>query len=80
MKVWVTKYALTKGIQEVEVDRREDSQYCYSKDQWRVQYVGLGKEWHLTRDSAVTRANEMRRAKLSSLRKSFAKFEKLNFV
>lgn len=79
MRIWVTKYALTAGIQEVEADTVEESMAGYKDSSgWRLWVHG--KDWHRTRDSAVERAEEMRVAKIASLKKSIAKLEKLSFT
>lgn len=38
-----------------------------------------GNEWHRTREEAVARAEQMRAAKIASLKKQIAKLEKLSF-
>jgi hypothetical protein len=83
MKFWVTKYALTQGIQEVEAKDPADGNTpsmlvvktdgCFGTQG----YHGEGKEWHRSPESAQKRANEMVKAKIASLKKSLAKFEKM---
>lgn len=82
MKVWITKYALTTGIYEAEVEET----HCASMVSLRTapgsfsQYFhGEGKDWHRTKESAVARAESMRIKKIASLKKSLAAFEKLRF-
>ena len=56
MKVWITKYALTRGI--IETDNLND---CYS-----------GKEYswiHYDKEAAIQKAEEMRQKKIESLEK-----------
>jgi len=78
MKVWVTKYALTKGILEVEVDSPvEDERMVRASGGWTTYYHK--PDWHMTKAEAVARAEEMRTKKLASLRKQAAKLEKLRF-
>lgn len=74
MKVWITKYALTKGIFECEVEP------CFNINPNMVAGRGLheyfhGNDWHRTREAAVIRANEMRAVKIKSLQKSLAKLQ-----
>lgn len=77
--VFVTKYALTKGIFEREV---ED---CFDISPDLVSVVGSWSEyyhandWHRTREEAVARAEQMRIAKIGSLKKQIARLEKLSF-
>ena len=81
MKVWITKYALTQGIFEIEAEecgmgfpgmiqpKEEHPSHCHEE----------GKDWHRSKDSAVKRAEEMRQKKISSLRKKLEKLEKMKF-
>lgn len=79
MKVWITKYALSKGIKEKEV-KQSDSfpETVYGKDLYES-YHGEGKEWHRTKESALARAEELRKKKIASLCKQIEKLEKLRF-
>ncbi len=79
MKVWVTKYALTKGIEEKEVKVSESSPSMVSVG-WFETYHGEGKDWHHTRESAVARAENMRQDRLKSLRKSILELEAKRFT
>jgi len=84
MKVWVTNHCLTKGILEVEVEG-EPPDYAPGMVSRRVKngytecFHGEGKNWHRTLDGAKKRAEEVRLAKIASLKKSIAKLEKLKF-
>lgn len=75
MKVCITKYALTDGIQEME-GKLSEKKYFLSND--GVYCIGQ-KDWHKTRAEAVTRAEEMRKAKIDSLKKQLDRLEKLKF-
>lgn len=83
--VWVTKYALTDGVREVQGELANSSPSMFvvrSKEHGRVDgyYHGEGKEWHRTREAALARAEEMRIAKIASHEKSIAKLRKLSFA
>lgn len=79
MKVWITKYALSKGIKETEVKQSNSfPEIVHGKDLYDS-YHGEGKEWHRTKESALARAEEMRKKKIDSLRKQIEKLEKLRF-
>jgi len=69
MKVWVSKFALTKGIFEIEV-----------KDFKTIGEHNKGKEWYLSKDEAILKAEEMRKKKIDSLYQQIQKLESLNFV
>ena len=82
--VFITKYALTLGIQE------KDAEVCASISSKMIE-VKSGPEnhsygehyhkphWHLTREDAVVQAEKMRKNKLASLKKSMDKLTKLQF-
>jgi len=81
---WITKYALTTGIDVVEAEWCNDiseSMISYrSEDSFRTGLYAHGKEWHRTQEAAVARAEEMRLAKIANLRKQMAKLEHMQFV
>lgn len=66
MKVWITKYALTRGI--IETDNLND---CYS---------GKGYSWiHYDKEAAIQKSEEMRQKKIASLKKQIEKLEEMRF-
>ena len=78
---WVTKYALTDGIQKVSGTVRHETSsdmlsYIGSRYDWRCVH---GKDWHRTPEAALARAEEMRKNKVASLNKSIAKLEAIKF-
>lgn len=80
MKVWITKYALSDGIKELEVAQSDDfPDMVYGKSLTGC-YHGEGKEWHRTYELATVRANEMRQDKIASLKKQIKKLEKMRFI
>ena len=80
MKVWISKYALSKGIYEREVKQGEIYPDTVYINAWRESFHGgEGKEWHKTREDAVRRAEEMRIKKIASLKKQIEKLEKMKF-
>ena len=85
MKVWITKYALTKGIQEVDgvISSLSPERFITTPDgqipERKEYFKGEGKEWHIAPGSAKIRANEMVAAKIKSLKKSLVYFENLKF-
>lgn len=77
---YITKYALTSGIEAIEVEDCFDisqDMVAATKNKYRACYHG--KDWHRTKEEASARAEEMRIAKIASHRKSIAKLEKLRF-
>ena len=81
MKVWITKYALTEGIQEIEADDRSggDGMVKRIDADWGPYFHGEGKEWHRSRDAAVVRAEAMRQAKIKSVKKQLERLERMTF-
>jgi hypothetical protein len=81
MKVWISKYALTQGIYDVEVSDPDAHQIVEQRhpNMYSTFYHGEGREWHRTEAGARTRANEMVQKKIKSLERSLAKFKKLRF-
>jgi hypothetical protein len=81
MKIWLSKYALTQGIIEVEAE------YCGEKtnmirvidDGYKGCYQGEGINWHRTKEDALKRAEEMKIRKINFHRKQIEKLEGLDF-
>lgn len=80
-KIYVTKYALSVGIFEVEATVYEDGSGMARFKRERSAYTEYahGKDFYLTKAEALTRAEEMRIAKLKSLEKSAKKISALKF-
>ena len=80
---WITKYALTSGIQKVSgtVRQTNSKMLMYqAKTSSGMHYShAWGNEWHRTPESALARAEEMRKNKITSLKKSIAKLEAMTF-
>lgn len=74
MKAYITKYALFDGISEIDADEKYRRIYV---PRW-AEHI-LDGDWHRTLEAAQTRAEEMRQAKIASLKKQIAKLEKMNF-
>lgn len=74
MKVWVTKYALTRGIFQAEGER------------WKNFFDARGEgflnsnEWRETKEGAIACAEHMRLDKIASLRSQIDRLEKLKFM
>lgn len=87
MKVWITKYCLTHGIEkiEAEISSTDGDMIKRIKDkgisgfQCDEYYHGKNKEWHITKDSAIKKAEEMKSKKIESLKKQLQKLEELKF-
>jgi hypothetical protein len=76
--IWITKYALTGGIKTIEAE--PDGQYVgWKANGYQCSAWGEGKQWTRSHEAAIKRAEEMKRSKISSLKKQIAKLEKLSF-
>ena len=81
MKFFLSKYALTGGIKEVEGKMMAGDMkgFVYAKlDGYENIYV-IGRDVHEIREAAVEAAETMRKRKIASLQKQIAKLEKLSF-
>ena len=80
-KVFITKYALTAGIKEMEGEifksTYADNQY-YVRDRSYMFYY-IGKDAFLDKSDALKKAEEMRKKKIASLKKQISKLEKMTF-
>jgi hypothetical protein len=81
MKIYITKYALTDGIVESEAEINGGmavvrKQYSGGLDQY---FHGEGKDWHLSKESAIAKAEDMRLKKIASVKKQLSKLEELSF-
>jgi len=80
MKVYITKYALTCGIQEKEVEDYGDGTVGLSDGSaGRNYFHGEGRQWHRTIESAIEKAEDMRRKKIRSLNNALDKLKELKF-
>jgi len=78
---WVTKYALTDGIKVVDATVHHSiNSKMISWKEGEYSNNAHGKDWHRTPEEAVLRAEEMRKAKIESLKKSIKKMESLKFL
>ena len=77
IKAWITRYALTSGIHVV------NAVVCHSVSSTMITYhagTAHGKDWHRTQTDALERAEEMRKQKIISLKKSLKKLEAIVFI
>lgn len=80
-KVFVVRYALSSGISEMETEILKsnfEGGRDYVKDgSWTFFYIG--KDAFLSKEDAIKKAEEMRKKKITSLRKQIEKLEKMKF-
>jgi len=77
MKVFITKYALTRGIQKREVNTCPVNGVVQDASTRGIFYCG--DTWHLTWEDAYSKAEDMRQKKILSLQKQISKLGKLKF-
>ena len=81
---WVTSHALITGIlvgsAEVSSDNPHMITFFRHGTNTRLLAFGEGREWHRTPEAALLSAEEMRRKKIESLKKSIARIEAIEFV
>ena len=74
--IWITKYALTSGLEEVELVSIKGVWAHARWPQGLNGEVSLARsEWEATKEEALARAEKMRKDRLASLRKQIAKLE-----
>ncbi len=79
--VWVTKYALTRGIIKTHARYCREGMIAFRIEGSASSYVfAHRKDWHHTRTSAIARAEEMRKGKIASLKRQIASLEKRAFI
>lgn len=79
MKVWVTKYALTSGIQEHDVEDDGGNMVRVRGAQCAQYFHGEGREWHRTCEGAIAKAREMRDAKIAALARQMEKLRAMDW-
>lgn len=79
MKVYITKYALTLGIQEREVKEGVNDSVIETSGLLPQTHYIEGKGWHTTRESAIKRAIKMRDSRIKALEKQIEKLKNLTF-
>ena len=76
--VWITRYALSSGIEEVEVLSRD---HIGVRIRWEKQkrggwiVLGIAEGWKATKEEALAYAETMRKERIASLRKQITKLE-----
>lgn len=76
---YVTKYALTKGIEKCEASAIPSSDRYLRAKGYSCTFLKKGKDVFETPEEAVAYAMSARDRKIASLRKQIAKLEKMTF-
>lgn len=79
-KIYITKFALSTGIKEVELTREykvDNMKFVYVKGKYSS--YKIGSEAFISKEDAIKQAEIMRLKKIESLKKQIKKLEKLKF-
>ena len=80
MMVFITKYALTRGIMRFDVERINiEKHYVVVKNSRGFTTMFFRNDWHRTKQDALDRVEQMREAKLKSLKKSIERISQMKF-
>lgn len=79
MKVWITQYALTDGIEEHEAEFWRDKHVQLTGEEHKWNSLVHKPHWHLTREAAVARAEEMRQKAIANCARRLAKLHAMRF-
>lgn len=76
--MYLSKYALTSGVQQVQIKEISPEGYAYQEGPyWNS--LAVGRDVHETFEAAAVAADAARVKKIASLKKQIAKLEKLSF-
>ncbi len=78
--VWITRYALTSGVEKARANRCSRTPGMIAVRRGIATVYFHGKDWHETEKAALARANNMRLKKIAALGKQIAKLQKLDPV
>ena len=67
---WITRYALTDGIEKVRGVINQEHPRVFDYGAWNC---AIGEQWHLTEKAALDHAETMRTKRIASLVKSTMK-------
>lgn len=77
--VYLTKYALTNGIMEIEGHITASGSFYGKHISWTFKQHVIKGNYYLNYEDAVTDANKKKIKKIQSLKKQIIKLESLNF-
>ena len=76
-KIFVFKYALTKGIIEVDAEIKQGIYGEFTKVKNQGNLIYLDKDYVHTKEEALKKAEDMRLKKIESLKKQIVKLERI---
>lgn len=74
-KIYLSKHALTRGIEEIDVEVQPNDQYVF----YKFNHYKIGYDCFLSLKEALDKAESMRISKIESLYKQIDKLKKMNF-
>ena len=77
MEVWITRYALTKGIIKKEAHTTHSKSMICVNGKFPEYFHS--NDWHETKEAAIVKAEDMKDKKIASLKKQLKKMENLTF-
>lgn len=82
MKVYIAKYVLTSGIFEADGEvctKIDENMFDAGKQGYFHNHPAGIDEWHMTRESAIRTADQMRQKKIASLEEQIEKLKNMKF-
>lgn len=77
--VWITKYALTDGVEKVQAEHSPSYPGMVTVRSGIYPQSFHGMDWHRTEADALARAEQMRLKRVAALKKQLARLQKLSF-
>lgn len=77
--VWITTWALSKGIVEMESDSDVHCSMIEAHRKGVLPQHFVPPDWHDTREDAVEQARKMKKERIASLGRSLARMKALKF-
>lgn len=79
-KVYITKYALTTGVIEADMELKDGGKHCYGKPNGHHYSTSFfGNDFHLTKEDALKDCERRRIKKIDTLNKQILKLNNLKF-
>lgn len=77
MRMVMSKYALTKGLYEIDVQKDPASKYVHEAFDWHFTSLKIGKDVHYTWEEAIEEGYRKKEAKIASLKKQLTRLMEL---
>lgn len=76
--IYVTKQVLTEGIKQYYAEIESDGVASVANHRGVVRTY-RGNQWHLTKEAAISKANEIKAKKIAQLQKQIERLNKVEF-